>query len=195
MVMILFLKKMEAKKNIKMQFICSRQWESMDITADGRFCSSCNHLVHDLTSKKHEEIIALASGGTKVCGMFRAEQIEPDLVEIELKPLKALRYAAAAMFTFFGLELSTVKAQDGTKTPATHKTDASGNAVDARNSPVCPVGTADMIEREEKNEKPEVVARKKRKAILVTDKASYYWSKRFPFIKKRSRRVLGAMSF
>lgn len=178
---------MEKKTKIKMKFRCSEDWDQMSITSNGRFCDQCQHEVLDLTSRSIAEINVLKTGKTKMCGMFLPEQVDEDLIgPIEFKGVRMMKYAAT-MITFLGLELSTAKGQDK-KEIRIEKTDDTGITTDKRGDAVC-------IEKEEK-EVISVKPYKRAKPFLRTDRNSWYWSKRFPFVKKRSnRRLLGAMSF
>lgn len=56
----------------------------MTPTAQGRYCSACQHTVTDFTRRTDAEILALlrqAAGG-RVCGRFRAEQLNRELVHV-----------------------------------------------------------------------------------------------------------------
>lgn len=72
---------------------CAEDWARMTPTAQGRHCSACQHTVTDFTQRTDAEILALlrqAAGG-RVCGRFRAEQLDRELVHA---PAAAPRWRA-----------------------------------------------------------------------------------------------------
>lgn len=65
----------------------------MTPTAQGRFCAACQHTVTDFTQRTDAEVLAIlrqAAGG-RVCGRFRAEQLNRELVHA---PVAAPRWRA-----------------------------------------------------------------------------------------------------
>lgn len=72
---------------------CAEDWARMTPTAQGRHCSACQLTVTDFTQRTDAEILALlrqAAGG-RVCGRFRAEQLDRELVHA---PAAAPRWRA-----------------------------------------------------------------------------------------------------
>ncbi|RAK62695.1 carboxypeptidase-like regulatory domain-containing protein [Hymenobacter edaphi] len=72
---------------------CGEAWEAMTPTAQGRHCAACQHTVTDFTQRTDAEILAQlrqAAGG-RVCGRFRAEQLDRALVHA---PAAAPRWRA-----------------------------------------------------------------------------------------------------
>lgn len=72
---------------------CAEDWARMTPTAQGRHCAACQHTVTDFTRRTDAEILALlrqAAGG-RVCGRFRAEQLNRELVHA---PAAAPRWRA-----------------------------------------------------------------------------------------------------
>jgi CarboxypepD_reg-like domain len=83
---------------------CSAAWEAMTPTAQGRHCAACQLTVTDFTQRTDAEVLALlrqAAGG-RVCGRFRAEQLNRELVHA---PAAAPRWRAwlLAAATLWGL--------------------------------------------------------------------------------------------
>jgi hypothetical protein len=85
----------------------------MTPTAQGRYCATCQHPVTDFTQRTDAEVLALlrqAAGG-RVCGRFRAEQLNRELVHA---PGAAPRWQAwlLAAATLWGLLPVAAAAQD-----------------------------------------------------------------------------------
>ncbi len=66
---------------------CTKDWDQMTKTDQGKHCSSCNKVVIDFTKMKNDEIISilLKNKGKKVCGNFYNTQIERPLKYINVK--------------------------------------------------------------------------------------------------------------
>ncbi|AYA37911.1 hypothetical protein D3Y59_13170 [Hymenobacter oligotrophus] len=61
---------------------CAEAWEAMTPTAHGRHCAACQHTVTDFTHKTDAEVLALLrqAAGRRVCGRFRADQLQRPLL-------------------------------------------------------------------------------------------------------------------
>lgn len=168
-----------------MKFVCDQDWNSMKITNNGRYCTICKKEVFNLTNRSAKEIHEIKTNYGELCGQFNAEQIEPDLIAVDLNIGQKFRYIAASVATFLGLELSSAKAQTQNETPTVQTNDTSSLSIVNENI----VGDRCMIIEKEDRDAEEIVDT----VPAVKRKHKYYLSKRFPFIKKRRRRVLGAL--
>lgn len=168
-----------------MKFTCNQNWDSMKVTSNGRYCDVCKKEVHNFTNKSVTEINAIKSSYGELCGRFNVEQIEPDLIPIDFAFAKKLKYAAATIATFLGLELNQAKAQTVNENP-TELNSENGTITTNENiqNGKCVQIVKEDVE-EEIEEQPNHSVTKKRHR--------YYLSKRFPFIKKRRYRTMGAM--
>lgn len=93
-------------KNIRLKFNCPVNLEDMQLVKGGRFCNSCNKVVHDFTNAKQQEFLSiLAEHGGSICGRFSAEQMAP--VQSNQFPWK--RWVSAAML-LIGINLFNNKA-------------------------------------------------------------------------------------
>ncbi len=62
--------------NIKLKFSCDQNWNDMNTISDGRFCSTCQKTVYDLTDKKTDYFLTLlAEDSNGFCGRFKSDQI------------------------------------------------------------------------------------------------------------------------
>jgi hypothetical protein len=163
-------------KQIRMTFICDQNWDSMTPTANGRFCSVCDHEVFDFSLKSIEEIKATKSGQNKnICGRFN---IIPDPnILAPLKTPRQLKWLTILSSLFVSLSLKTVSAQT-TKKNQTEQTDLKSKVntnsdtiyVDCDSSSHHVTDSFSLKD----NHKP----------FLTTKRKEYYWTKKFPFIIK-----------
>ncbi|MEO1054735.1 MAG: hypothetical protein AAFX87_29150 [Bacteroidota bacterium] len=168
-----------SKKGIELLLNCNEDWDKMTPSGCGRHCAVCDKVVYDFTNKSIEEIRATPKRGS--CGMFTAEQMEPDLIPIRLPSiLRRSVFAAAAL-----IGLSLVEAQAQT-TPTKEKTEVvHGRKVEA----VAYEHKTFDIRTETLSKSgvhPETRRKFKRKF-----KRKLYLSRRFPFIKLRRPGLVG----
>ncbi len=173
-------------EKIKMKFVCNQNWDSMKVTSNGRYCDSCKKEVHNFTNKSVKEINSIKSTAGELCGIFKIEQIEPDLIPIEFNFTKKLKYVAATVTTFLGLELSDAKAQKTNDTPTEI---SSENPIITTPNENIQNGKCVLMVKEDNEEQLDIepiqhIAKRRHK---------YYLSKRFPFVHKKRYRTMGAM--
>jgi hypothetical protein len=162
-----------SKKKIEMTFSCDQDWNDMKLSGQGRHCEICNKAVFDFSDKAIDQIVS--SGNGELCGMFRVEQIEPDLHSIEV-PF-SLRTTLITLGAVLGLELSHVHGQELDQKPKIENVTKDS----ART-----VTTALDGKLEDKAVQSQDCANTKPRI-----KKKYYFTKRFPFIVKRSTRTVG----
>jgi len=96
---------------------CHEDWGKMKPEEKGRFCSSCEKVVVDFTSKSDQEIIDILQqrSGQKTCGHFRSTQVDSPLQSntgtqnIRWHPL---RIFAASLLLVFGSTLFSCRDQN-----------------------------------------------------------------------------------
>jgi hypothetical protein len=54
---------------------CHEDWNKMTPESKGRFCSSCDKVVYDMSIMTDNEIIKLVESDKKICGRFRNDQL------------------------------------------------------------------------------------------------------------------------
>lgn len=93
----LFPRKAETPK-LHVKRPCAENTDNMQPTADGLYCQSCKHLVHDFRDMSTEQIITFiqSRNGEKVCGIFQPEQATVPVRH------RLFRYAAAVSIALFG---------------------------------------------------------------------------------------------
>ena len=89
---------------------CHEDWQRMTPAEKGRFCDSCQKKVHDFTASPDREIVAAFAKDSRLCGRFRGDQLNRELV-IPKKKSTVWIAASAAMVSFLGIGTGHVTAQ------------------------------------------------------------------------------------
>jgi hypothetical protein len=158
----------------------------MKSSANGRFCDSCQHEVFDFSDMSIEQIRAKTRDGV-ACGNFRVEQTE-DLTPIEFTSLKKARYWIATIAAYFGLETTSLHAQH-------YRPEVKCEITGKCNDSIPNIRVENEIPVEVITDKEEPAPRFKSRRITTIGKYGIYRSKRFPFIRIRSRHIRGAYAF
>jgi len=62
-------------ENVRLNFSCDANWDSMKIIDGVRHCNHCKKNVYDFTNANHDEFLTiLTENNNNVCGRFRKEQ-------------------------------------------------------------------------------------------------------------------------
>lgn len=114
---------------------CPKAWAAMTPTADGRFCSSCQHEVVDFSRMSESEVTAWLTrpAAGSVCGFFGAGQFAPPLPTAALAPAPRWRRWLVAAVALLGLEpvltaCQTTAPQNAPAVGATEQADATAAA-------------------------------------------------------------------
>lgn len=94
---------------------CHEDWQAMTPADKGRFCDKCMKNVMDFTAKTDREILDAYAKDSKLCGRFKADQLNRDIEVLEKKSTVWLATTSAIM-TLVGVESSEVLAQEKQKT-------------------------------------------------------------------------------
>lgn len=167
-----------------LRFSCEEDIEKMPVTDCGRFCTVCKKEIIDFRGLSKKRVNELRENGA--CGIFLPEQVEDGITPIQLPKV---RYVAASFLTFLGME---VYAQ-----PETINQKAVPTEIGLDDTTL--VSTNKNMDPEVEND--DVLTKKEIRQIrnnynhkhvfIRTRHATYYWSKRFPFIVKRKYRITG----
>ena len=147
----------------------------MPATACGRYCNVCNKEVLDFTTKSRKEFQSLVAGKTNLCGRFAAEQIDLSLI----KPIhisvhrKAFLFISTVFISFVSKPARAASIIHPTEQVYTGKNSSGQDAV------LIPAVEHDGV-MQAPGPKP----------FMKINKWSYYWSRRFPFIRIRKQRQL-----
>lgn len=90
---------------------CHEDWQGMTPADKGRFCDKCMKNVMDFTAKTDREILDSYAKDSKLCGRFKADQLNRDIAVVEKKSTVWLATTSAIM-TIVGVESSEVLAQE-----------------------------------------------------------------------------------
>lgn len=168
----------ETSSSSKKKINCDQDWSDMSFMKGGRFCENCRKKVHDFTQYSNQELDDFLSKNSTVCGRFRVEQIDRDLIAPVQFPykLKILTWAAGL---FFSLESSDSlgQGQDSVKTEL--------NTLIKYSKP-------DTIQTPQTNTAalPKVEKSKPKKRHKARRRKRIYLSRRFPFLRIQSSRHL-----
>jgi TonB family protein len=61
---------------VQLAFACNEKFDQMIPCDNGRFCTACSTVVHDLTHKTNQEILELLSQQGTVCGKITRSQLQ-----------------------------------------------------------------------------------------------------------------------
>ena len=93
---------MTKKLHISIPQPCHENWEAMTLVEKGKFCSTCQKKVFDLTKASDKEIIEVLQNNNTACGRFTSSQLNRNLYTNQQKSSYWL-LACAALFGFIGL--------------------------------------------------------------------------------------------
>lgn len=108
------LKKLDMKNTMLQISIpqpCHEDWQAMTPATKGRFCDKCMKNVVDFTTKTDREILEAYTKDAKLCGRFKADQLNRDIEVLEKKSTVWLA-TISAILTLVGVESSAVLAQE-----------------------------------------------------------------------------------
>jgi hypothetical protein len=97
---------------------CHENWAAMTPSDKGRFCASCQKNVIDFTRASDREIAQALRQDKKLCGKFRVNQLERDLV-IPKEKSSLWAVASAAVISFLTIGSNEVLAQEPVSTEQT----------------------------------------------------------------------------
>lgn len=70
---------MKKSIHIRIPAPCHEDWNKMTPTEKGKFCAVCTKEVVDFTKATDEALVEMAHRGQKLCGRFRADQLDREL--------------------------------------------------------------------------------------------------------------------
>lgn len=101
------------RKNIQISIPtpCHENWQDMKPVERGRFCDSCQKKVRDFTASPDKVIMEVFAKDSRLCGRFRVDQLERNLVVPKEKNSIWLA-AGFALLGFLSLGSNETKAQE-----------------------------------------------------------------------------------
>ncbi|MBP7409169.1 MAG: hypothetical protein KA941_10465 [Flavobacteriales bacterium] len=163
---------------------CKENWNQMPTVGNGRFCQKCQHSVVDFSNWDHAAVVTYKQAHPEACGRYRLEHVEPDLIPLAdlLLPKRGILVAGLALGA---IQVSAqVSEPQPTEQVAPVPDPATPTGIKAvplvvSDKPDGVHGTCPRIVLEE----PLPTAYKNPSRLYV--------SKRFPFVHKRRRYVMG----
>ena len=160
---------------ITLEFVCDQDWNAMTPTENGRYCAVCQKNVVDYSHLSLKELI-LEREGNELCGNFRIEQVNLDLIQ----PIEFPRPVKAAVFlSLFSWMSNTSKLQ--ANVPIKTKIELAETTITS--TPIDSVKNTNIKQQENK--------RVPMHRLFSTKKKIYFWSRKFPFIHASKRFVRG----
>lgn len=62
-------------KKLEIKNPCGQDWNEMKPMQQGRYCGSCNHIIHDFSEMPNDELLQMLKSGKHSCGRFVKEQM------------------------------------------------------------------------------------------------------------------------
>lgn len=90
---------------------CDEDWNKMTPKEQGRHCSACNKTVIDFTSKTDEQVIKAFEKERNLCGRFKAQQLNREMVLARKDKNNYLSWVASGLFAFMALGQQDIHAQ------------------------------------------------------------------------------------
>lgn len=95
---------------------CHEDWNKMTPKEQGRHCDTCNKTVIDFTKKTNEQIIKTIAANENLCGRFKNQQLNREVVLARKDRNNYLSWAASGLFAFMALGHQEIHAQGKPKT-------------------------------------------------------------------------------
>lgn len=186
---------------VELKFSCDQDFNAMSSTERGRFCDSCQKEVIDFTNYRIQDVNALTESGAEICGVFRADQLDPSLHPIKI-PQQVKSFAFLSSL-FIWLGVSNVNAQSTVDPKIVQSEGASnapqltpqeteeqlqsgtpismstGNSVITASDEISPEDHSKMDRKADRQSKRNVKKMRRRYG------KKWFWSKRFPFAHRR----------
>jgi hypothetical protein len=106
---------MNKRLKISIPSPCHEKWQDMTPAEKGRFCASCQKVVHDFTRSSDKEIASALVKDKNACGRFLNTQLDRDLV-IPKEKSTIWMAASAAVVSFITLGTNAAIAQTPVQT-------------------------------------------------------------------------------
>lgn len=173
----------QEKINIEYTFLCDQKWDKMTKCQEGRFCNACQKPVHDLTKLNQLEINELLrKNNNHLCGTVFNDQLEnPFPIEYRTFGIKKYLSGIAAIFL---LQISQVKAQTTTEMKMEQHDSVSTNHQN----------NAEISSIDDQGNCENSLEKKKEKKYFKIGRSNYYFTKQFPFIRKKRPRLIGKIN-
>ncbi|MDB9721119.1 carboxypeptidase-like regulatory domain-containing protein [Winogradskyella sp.] len=94
---------------------CHENWNKMTPKDQGRHCLACNKTVIDFTNTSDEQIIKTLKSQNKLCGRFKNEQLNREIVLTRKDKNNYLSWVASGLFAFMTIGSQNSYAQGAPK--------------------------------------------------------------------------------
>lgn len=90
---------------------CHEEWNKMTPKDKGRHCAACNKTVVDFTQQSDEQIIKSLESKGNLCGRFKTQQLDRDIVFAHKEKNNYWSIAASGLFAFMAIGNQNAYAQ------------------------------------------------------------------------------------
>jgi hypothetical protein len=97
--------------NVQIPDPCHEDWNKMTPKDKGRHCNTCNKTVIDFTKQTDEQIIKSLESIGNLCGRFKKQQLNRDIVLARKVKNNYLSWAASGLFAFLAFSNQDISAQ------------------------------------------------------------------------------------
>jgi hypothetical protein len=167
---------------------CSQEWENMPDHDAGKYCNACSKPVLDFTDWSRSEIIGYFKSYPKTCGMFKREDVDTSIIPVNYPSVRKPMFILG-LVTFLGIH------SEGFAQSTPVKTSLSGTDSGSKNNQPAPVSFSDSVEYIDENGCPVLKVEKKKIVKKNYRRKGFYLSRRFPFVHRKSRRLMGCFAF
>jgi len=91
---------------------CHEEWSNMTPKEKGRFCDKCQKCVVDFTGLSTQQMFNHINTGGDLCGRFRPDQLNRDLVAAPVKKGFSFQWALSSVIAFTGLTKAFGQSQE-----------------------------------------------------------------------------------
>jgi hypothetical protein len=99
---------------------CHEDWNKMTPKDQGRHCLSCKKTVIDFSTKTDEQIIKTIESTGNLCGRFKTQQLNREIVLARKDKNNYLSLAASGLFAFLAFGNQDINAQDSPRAVQTN---------------------------------------------------------------------------
>lgn len=182
------------QESIQLKFNCQEDLEAMSCTDQGKFCTACQKEVIDFTQKSYLEIQRIREDQPEMCGIFLTEQLDPSLHPIQLPKVRSWAFLSSILVSlnFGSISAQTqldsnseqISLRENSFEPVDEELPNSASTQASLPKNIDLVASTEM-DREDRKRKRRYKKYQRKKL------RTWYWSWRFPFVRKKPIRSYG----
>ncbi len=164
---------------------CNQNWDEMILNKEGRHCNLCHKTVIDFRHNSIQEIQNYSQGKKQLCGLFKIEQLDPDLIDAEkiFFPLQKFIVVILSFISYdlIGNNLQADKVHKSKNTPSINQALIKAeNSTNNNSQKTLPIQKQTIVDDTHHTT-----------TIAKSNRRRLYFSKRFPFIHYKKQNYPG----